>query len=95
MKIFKNGIEIDDLQYKILCHYLASGQKSNDPVENWIFIALDEKIANRTKELVIEATEALKKIDPQRETIPAKDADAIDEYIKSKDYKDRNERDKK
>lgn len=91
--IFTNGLEIDDLQYKILCHYLTSGIKSNDPVENWMLMALEEKIANRTNDMAIEATIALKKEEPERETIPAKDADLIDEYIKLKDYKDRNARD--
>jgi len=94
MIIFPDGLEIDDLQYKILCHYLAAGMKSDDPVENWLLMALGEKVANRTQGMAIEAAAALKKADPERETIPAKDADVIDEYVKSKDYKNRDDRDK-
>ena len=94
MIIFKDGLEIDDLQYKILCHYLASGKESADPVENWLLTALGEKIANRTKVMVGEAADALKRADPARETIPASDAAVIDEYVKSKDYKNRDDRDK-
>lgn len=91
MILFPDGIEITDLEFKILEHYLISGDENYNAAEWWLLTALREKIANRKNEMVKEGFEKVRKV---KDTIPASDDDIIDEFVKLPDYKNRIDKEK-